>query len=252
MEQKHLAELMIDYLSWHSRYVGWRPRQIVTEPPAFGNPLWTKCSRGIQVLLEKVRNGQDLTPHLSLSPHTEGYTPASRAKGASNEERWSDKDFLLNIMGFHHFHLGERLEQKGHAARTDELLFAEVTRDAFKIIDLFTHEVFEPASAERMRLWATHEQITLRGLAPGAVVLMGDIATSGHPTHLVLYAGHCARIVSQLDPKLDDPAWVQETYKNAGLPSPKKLKLRWAFNHLDIGLVDPVANVFFIMHKGWN
>ncbi len=48
--------------------------------------------------------GGDLTPHLSLQPHTRGFTPAASAQGP-NVNRWADKDMLLNVMGYHHLHL---------------------------------------------------------------------------------------------------------------------------------------------------
>lgn len=94
----------------------------------------------------------DLTPHLSLSPNTRGYSLAARTPGATTEERWSDKDQLLNRMNYHHFHLGKSIEAAGHAARTDDLLFAEVSRDAFKVVAIFSHEVFDTNSEERRRL----------------------------------------------------------------------------------------------------
>ena len=39
---------------------------------------------------------------------------------------WSDNDFILNVMGYHHFHLGHLKEKNGHMCRTNEALYATV------------------------------------------------------------------------------------------------------------------------------
>src|SRR5262245_21459331 len=152
MEGKHLTDLLIDYINWRSRYVGERPRTVSIEPAAQADPRWSSHAAAIKSLLEQVERGDDLTPHLSIEPHTRGYAPAARAPGANPDDRWSDKDFLLNIMGFHHLHLGTTTQKRGHVDRTDELIFAEVGRDTFKVISIFDHNVFDKGSAERMRL----------------------------------------------------------------------------------------------------
>jgi hypothetical protein len=163
-------------------------------------------------LLEKVRRGDDLTPYLSLAPHTRGYAPAARAPGATNEDRWSDKDFVLTKMNYHHFHLGTSIEAAGHAVRTDDLIFAEVSRDKLKVIAIFNHDVFEPGSAERRRLSALHETVIFRGLPPGAAVMTAPVMTSGHSMHVVSYADRCARLIRSVDPQLDDRAYIESLY----------------------------------------
>jgi hypothetical protein len=55
--------------------------------------------------------------------------------------RWSDKDFLLNVMGYHHFHLGTAVQRRGYVDRTDDLIFAEVRRDTFTVIAIFGMKV---------------------------------------------------------------------------------------------------------------
>jgi hypothetical protein len=46
-------------------------------------------------------------------------------------------------MGLHHFHLGLTMGAAGHAARTNQVLFASVTRDEFEFLGLFDHSAFE-------------------------------------------------------------------------------------------------------------
>jgi hypothetical protein len=204
MQQKQLPELLIDYVNWRSRYVGQRPRTVTVEPATKADPRWSAHAAAIGAFIDKVRRGDDLAPHLSIKPHTQGYAPAARAPGAT-EDRWSDKDFLLNIMGYHHFHLGTAIQKRGHVDRTDDLIFAEVHRDTFKVIAIFGHEVFEQNSTERMRLWSVHEEIVFRGAPAGSPAVAGLIATSGHNIQVVHYAQQCAKIIRDYEQKLDDP-----------------------------------------------
>ncbi|HXZ17305.1 MAG TPA: hypothetical protein VEH77_15305, partial [Roseiarcus sp.] len=212
VRQKQLGELLIDHINWRSRYVGQRPRTVLIEAAAQSDPRWNSHAAAVGDFLDKVRNGDDLTPHLSIEPHTRGYTPAARAPNASSLDRWSDKDFVLNAMGYHHFHLGTTVEQRGHVNRTDDLIFAEVQRDTFNVLAIFGHDVFDPNSAERRRLWSIHDEVAYRGVPPGSVVVSAMIATSGHTLQVVRYAQHCAKVIRDFDPKLDDLIYMASLY----------------------------------------
>lgn len=82
LKAKSLSSLFIDYINWASRYVANRKRKIQIEPAALSDHRWSKHKQQINFFLEKVRNGYDLTPHLSLQVHSRGYTPASSEKSA--------------------------------------------------------------------------------------------------------------------------------------------------------------------------
>jgi hypothetical protein len=201
-----LNSVLIHYMNWAIRYVLPRVRTVDVEPAATNDRRWSTLQPGITAFLDKVERGEDLTPHLPLEPHTRGYTPSNTAA-----DRWADKDFLLNVMGYHHFHLGTSLEVKGHAKRTDELIFARVTKDTFTVVAIFDHSVFNmertPSgnmNPERTRLWQVFDAHSTQGLPPGSVYIPAMIATSGHPLHLVRLADEYARIVRAIDPKLDD------------------------------------------------
>lgn len=251
MRAKQLPALVIDYLSWRSRYVAVRPRRVEVELAAKADPRWSSISGLIATFLEKVKQGDDLTPYLSMLPHTRGYSVAASAPRVSNEDRWSDKDFLLNTMGYHHFHLDAADEKKGHRDGPDDLIFAEVTRDAFKVIAIFGHEVFDPNSPERMRLWAIHREIAFRPVPPGSVVIMGNITTSGHDSRVVFYAQHCLRIIKQVEPKLDDSEYVRRLYNQVS-EAPLKPKPEWTFLNLDLAVFDGAKPAYIVIQKGWN
>ncbi len=179
LEAMSLSTLLIHYFNWAFRYVAIKPREVEIEPTALKDQRWGSLRGNVDVLLDKVRNGEDLTPHLSFEAHTKGYTPAASDSGP-DVDRWADKDFLLNTMGYHHFHLGTVLESEGFVTRTDEVIFARVTREKFTVVAIFDHSVFEPTrnrmSAERKRLWSLFDEHVTRGAPIGSVVIASPIA----------------------------------------------------------------------------
>ena len=219
--------------------------------------LATRILPVITVLLEKVERGEDLTPHLSLAVWTEGYTPAALSQGP-NVDRWADKDFLLNVMGYHHFHLNTTLEPRGFITRSKDVLFAAVSRDLFEVIGIFDHSVFDSddpnaMSDERRRLWELHEERITRGLPPDSVIVSGPIATSGHSLQVVMMAQDYGRILKDWDRRLDEPEFVRSTLFGAvGVPMPKKPKLSWQFAHFDLGIYDASTGTFFVLRRGPN
>ncbi len=258
LESESLKSLMIHHWNWAIRYISMRPRAIHIEPSASSDMRWSALKAEITAFLEKVKNGQDLTPHLSLAPHTRGYTPASSSRGAC-VDRWADKDFLLNVMGYHHFHLGLATEAKGFASRTDDLLFAKVSRDRFTCVAILDHSVFDLSSAsagnmtnERERLWRIFDEHSSRGLPPGSVYIPAMITTSGHSLQLARLANDYVHVVREIDPKLDDISYVRGMYQQVGLICPKKPKLVWHFNTLDLGLLDSSSDRFFVFRYGPN
>jgi hypothetical protein len=257
LKKKPLAEQLVHYLNWRIRYVSARPRTVTLESHVSSDPRWQSLSANIQFFLKKVETGNDLTPHLSVKQKTKGFTPNAE-KPATTEDRWADKDLLLNVMGFHHFHLGMTLETDGHIVRTDEVLLAAVSRDTFNVIGIFDHKVFESDDpnampAERARLWSIFEDRQRRGALPGALFFGGlggsGISLSGHPTVLVRAAQRYATRIQQIDPKLDDKPFLESTLYSSGTV-PAKRKLRWAINHLDLGVLDEATGSFFIFEKG--
>jgi hypothetical protein len=185
------------------------------EPTATADPRWASLAPQITPFLEKVKKGKDLTPHLSLEPHTRGFTPAASEIGP-NVDRWADKDMVLNAMGYHHFHLGTTIEAAGHVARTNEILFSQVTRERFEVVAIFDHTVFdtrisptEPMSKERERLWKIFDERLTRGMPPRSVVMAPPIATSGHSIMFTRRAMDYAHVIREIDQKLDDPAYAR-------------------------------------------
>jgi hypothetical protein len=250
-----LSILLIHYLSWASRYITVTSRKIVVEPTVTNDRRYRNLKLNIETLLEKARAGKDLNPHLSLLSHSRGFTPAAYEKGAK-ADRWADKDFLLNAMGYHHFHLGIKMEEKGHVERTDEVLFARVSRETFNAIGIFDHSVFESVgeciSPERKRLWKIFDEHTTRGAPPGSVILVSPIATSGHPLHLTSTAQNYSWVIHKIDPKLDNRSFIEELYLGAGIEVPNKPIFEWALRISDLGICEKKHGHFFMLRRGFN
>lgn len=250
MRQKPIGEITIDYVNWISRYVVPRPRQVSVVTLALSDPQWVLQENIIRKLLTKVERGDDLTPYLSLKPHSRGYNAASFVPGGPAEQKWRDKDFLLTTTGCYHFHLEAALTPKGFIERSDDMLFAQVTRDSFTVLGIFTHEVFTLSSPEHLRLCAVHNAIRPKG-PPGVVTIGTMITQSGHDLRSVYYAGHCAREIITLDPELDDPAAIKQRFVQTDRQMPKHVRFRWKFYGLDLCIQEDVSKTIWWVQKGW-
>ncbi len=252
MEEMHLGDVLIDFVNWRARFVGVRPRKVQISEDATNDPRWITHKGEIEAFLDKVVRGDDLSPHLSRKTRSRGVRAVPREDGATVEEAWSDKDFVLTTMGFHHFHLSSVGGTKGQRDRSNLLLFAQVSRDEFLVVGLFDHSVFRPESRERIRLYGIDEYWSMKNVALGSVVIKNPIMTSAHSMHHVYYARRCLHFLREIDPQLDDPGFVQSLFDDAGVISPGRPNFEWCFHHLDLGVQELTKRVYFSLQKGWN
>ena len=245
LDAKPLMSLLIVFVAWRLRYVAIRPREVFGHAKLAGDPRAAALKTNIDALLSVVGAGGDLTPYLSIEPRTKGYTPAARG-----ENSWSDKDFLLNVMGLHHFHLGLTVEPTGHVERTNEIIFAVVKRDRFEILGLFDHAVFNHEddggmTPERSKLWSAFRGEQALSM-PGQFLAGGygglGLSASGHPSAVVMTAQAHVRVMREIEPRLGDRDFLRSLYQS--FPVPRKPALEWHYNHLDLGLLDRKAGVF--------
>lgn len=256
LNAKPLASLLIDYVNWAFRLIPPRSRTVTIEPTLTADHRWKALAEDTNALLERARRGDDLNPNLSLRAFRNGFTPAS-SNTAPFTDKWEDKDFFLNTMGYHHLHLSQEVETAGHAKRTDEVLFARVTRKAFSAIGFFEHSVFDQMdrasqtmTAERERLWQIYDRRNSAGMAPGQVYISNPIATSGHSLYYTRLAIEFAQVIHAIDYKLDDLSSRTEVFSTVPYQKVKAMKLRWHLNYLDLGLIDKTTSTFHVLRYG--
>ena len=165
----------------------------------------------------------------------------------------------MNVMGYHHFHLGEVKPGMAHAERTNDLLFAHVTRETFTVLAILNHSVFEspdnPSESltrDREFLWSIFDECSMRSTLPGSIIVPSMIATSGHSFNTVMAAQEYVRVIKEIDPKLDDIAFVRSLYEGSGIEAINSKKLVWHFRHLDFGIFDASSGFFGIFRYGPN
>jgi len=250
LEAKHLTDLLVTYLGWKLRLITPKHRKIVVLNNTLFDPHNDLDSVEFSLLKTKIENGEDLTPYLSLKAQKQGYTPASSQLGS---DQWSDKDFLLNVMGFHHLHF------KPLPKRTDNVVFAKITRNEFAIVGVFSHDVFdspedvgEALNSEREKLWNLFDMYSMRGAAPNSIVIPSTVSLSGHTFQIVMLAKEYVRIIEEMDPKLDDRDYINSLYEETDLSPPPKPKLEWCIRGTDIGIYDNATDVYMVFRYGIN
>lgn len=116
------SKICCTYFNAARRRIAPRPRRILISRE-FSCPL--AYLSGLQLLEDKVRGGQDLTPHLS--------------------RKILESDFddpILNDWGIQHFHLGRTHDKRGLTRGTPYILLARVTNDEFYMIDVVGHDLW--------------------------------------------------------------------------------------------------------------
>lgn len=254
LESKPLTDLLIDYLSWKARLITPRKRKIIINDAIDTNDhtiITILNSQHFINLKNKIESGDDLSPYLSLKAHDKGYSPEAKLNGNS----WVDKDFILNVMNLYHLHLLPYDKDKQESTRTNELIFAKVDKTTFEIIGIFNHSVFESKensnklNLERKKLFKTWDNIIMKNIPNGGLVIPTSLTLSGHTEEIVFISMEYSKIIKEYDKKFDDIEFLNILYEDKDIP--KKPKLNWYFNGTDLGILDKDNN-FFILRHGKN
>ena len=246
LASKSPTDLLIIYLKWRIRLVETRPRAIIGKHRLWCCPRYLRVRSNVAAFLAAAEAGRDLNPYLSLRAHRHGFV----LDGSQDSTAWEHQDFLLNVMGLHHFHLGTQLEPKGHMARTNTVLFAFVDPDALEILGLFDHAIFEDDDGafprERRRIWSAYENFQRRRTPPGGFYIGGyglGITTAGTPTVVTQRAIDDIELIEQFDSQLDSAHFLAKLWGASQVPA--RHRIRWHYQHLTLGVLDTVSNTFF-------
>lgn len=135
LDAKPASELLVIYLNWCNRLVPSRPRTTYKSTALIQDPLATSRRADLDRLIQKIENGEDLTPHLSRRI-TVGYEQPP-AKGGYN--RREDLDLMLSEWQIHHLHISHVLDSDGFVKRDGPLLFAAFRPEVAYLIGIFGH-----------------------------------------------------------------------------------------------------------------
>ena len=105
------------------------------------------------------------------------------------------------------------------------------------------------APARAARLW--HERLT-RHVPPGSFVVASPIASSGHSDHFILRAVNYARLIGDVDQKIEDPAYISALTAGTAFVLPAKPNWKWHLHYLDLGLIEKTSGFFRLFGEGPN
>lgn len=134
IENMGLADLLINYLNWASRFVSAVPRRI-ERSSTFNRKVQTSSEMlEIAFILDDINKGNSLHKYLSRGVETAICLP--NENGKLNRR---DLDLMLNEWGVHHLHLSITALSDGFVARTNNLLLAFFTNEVAYIVDILPH-----------------------------------------------------------------------------------------------------------------
>jgi hypothetical protein len=252
-----MRELLDIYVNWSHRFVPPRPRCIHQSKALQQNPIATDPAHrhALDALIEKIRVGDVLTPHLS-DRVLRGCEPAHPAKPKALSKR-KDLDLLLNDWLIHHLHIGPTLKSNGFLDG-DVLLFAVFKGDDAYLIDLMGHRNWEHEHLIEVivREWPGRGlAMELNGIFPGQSFSREDrkrLRNVGMPTKLNIdgkvvagagclttagTSGYAQQAVLQLRRCLsdfvyriaDNPNYVADILRERGRPVPDRFDLHFEF-----------------------
>ena len=239
--------LILAFVTWRTRHIPAKPRRVSAWSGGVSRLDLQLADRALRPLLQKVKDGKDLKPHLSEFAKTAGIVlPGARASA-----KRKDIDVTLIRDGLYHFHLG--IPAPGNPkGRSGILVFAEVLEDEFRIVALSDHSAFRFGTLEHMRLSRIARAYIARDIPAGQAFMANPVMSSGHSMIATMFADRCDDYMRAVDPSLDDPAFIDRLYSDDPprrdgqlIPKPRGPKLQWFFNDLVFGILDETTMVFF-------
>ena len=235
VRRKETVSIFVIYFTWKARCVTIRRRKIQWWQPGLDELRPMEVMRDLERFIEKVERGEDLNSHLSEMVRSNGFVMGPPNDGNVSNVREDDKDMILTKLGFHHFHVG--IPDAGNPkGRSKYVVFARVTDDHFTVVSLCDHEAFDRKTPEFEKFYAVCKAYIEQNMSPGILYMTNPVTVTGHSSGLTDHAIYCLHTIMKIDDKIDDAAFVRKLFERRNLRPPKKLKLKWHFEHLDLCL----------------
>ena len=140
IERMTAFELLVCYQNWQQRSIFPSPRKLIESDEfllAKQNPSFAFY---LSQLLDKMRNGDSMLPHLSKWVLT-SHTPRQPTQPFNKR---SHLDLLLNEWGIHHLHMSNEADPNDprFVERGDSLLYAIFRQKEVYLIDILSHADF--------------------------------------------------------------------------------------------------------------
>ncbi|MBU6298445.1 MAG: hypothetical protein KJS68_09395, partial [Alphaproteobacteria bacterium] len=209
MQAMPTRRLILAFITWRMRHIPSKPRRVSAWSGGVSRLELQLADRTLRPLLQKVKDGKDLTPHLSDLAKTAGIVlPGARAAAKKK-----DIDFTLIRHGLYHFHLG--VPRPGNPkGRSGSLVFAEVLEGEFRIVALSDHSAFQFGTPEHMRLSRIARTYIAMDIPAGQAFMSNPVMTSGHSMIVTMFADRCDDYMGAVDLSLDDPAFIDRLYSD--------------------------------------
>lgn len=150
LEKKHIQydsnDIILSYLEYYSKLISQKKREVV-----FPDNFVLKnenLRKNFNVLIDKIKNGDDLTPYLSYK--------------IKNTVDPKNKDMMLNAFNIHHLHIGNFSEKENKVNRTDELLHVIFNKNTAYVLEIITHTEYK----RKQKYWCADKFELIRKLYP--------------------------------------------------------------------------------------
>jgi hypothetical protein len=270
--------LLVRYLNWAHRFVPMRRRFVEFVPGFWDSSVAQSCGGNILDLAGRIERGEDLTRFLSDLIHQRGYVPNNvRESLPAHDRRWRDKDFALNAFGVHHLHVSHPPSLGGPVPKGKGIIFVEFVPNYARFVLAGTHDDFHSerlaTGVARMRALTglTINGVSLREpttplsqLMPlaalggsfstqvdGQVVPLSMISSDGTSIFLMNQLRQIDRVLSHVEPKVDDPDWVRALYEYARLPMPTLPSFEWVLDCTALHLREQRSGTVFNVVPGY-
>lgn len=272
LRQLSINRLMRVYINWIDRFVPPEKRQ-----PMVWDGFWTRnnpreYADQINTIINKLRFGKDLTPHLSQRIHTHGFVPCTQKRKGIN---WGDKDMVLNAYDLHHLHLTPATKNGKRKGGSVPLLYVGVSRAEVLLLMLGDHNSFDDGSianavAEHraqagfvlngvtgLTNYVTakeSQQLARRGVSTAQMVgdkaTIGPMVTSaGTAIDHVRHVDRCCDIIETIEEVIDDRDHLISRLDLAEKDVPQEPDWCWQFYYANLFLVELSTTTGFLVSK---